>query len=98
MADLTPPIFDSENRDFLRVKSCGALNSELTNPELLDYPTHVRSGDIVERVLVFLFQATAKIFSGDIACFAIGKVSSGASAKFHEARVRQSQHHSFTIH
>src|SRR6266849_8023931 len=64
----------------------------------LDEPLHFLVRHIVERALVFFFQAFAKIFRGDKTCFAVGQVSAGLFAKFNKGGMREANDAACSIH
>src|ERR1700741_2046901 len=61
----------------------------LLDSDLGDEAVHFFVGHIVERALVFFFQALAEIFGGFETCFAVGEVAPGLFAKLDEGGVGQ---------
>src|ERR1700758_1307746 len=66
--------------------------------ELLDDAENVGSGNIVERMLVFLFKPLAEVFGANVTRFAIRRIAPRASTEFHKAGMREPQHHALSIH
>ena len=58
----------------------------------------VRGGDVVERVLVFLLEATAEVFGCDVTRFAVAQIASGTLAKCDEAGMREAEDYAFSVH
>ncbi len=65
--------------------------------EFLDDAKDVGGRDIVERVLVFLLEAPAQIFGGNVTGFPIAQIAGGTLAKCDEAGVRETKDHSFSV-
>ena len=65
--------------------------------EFLDDSEDVRSRDVVERMLVFLLEAAAQIFGGDVTCFAIAQISAGTLAKCDESWVSETKDYAFSV-
>ncbi len=61
----------------------------LVDGEFFDDAENIRGGNVVEGMLVFLLEAPAQVFGGDITCFAIAQVAAGPFAKGDEAWMRK---------
>src|SRR6185437_11927 len=98
------PAAEDQERCFaalsMRVKWQARIKSavRLLDVQDADDAEDVWGGNVVEGVLVFLFEALAEIKGGDVTGFAVAEISFGAVAEGDKRGMREAQDHGFSIH